>query len=462
MTEIMTDAFFPIISLTLVVLLFTGIAVTRVQADTNAYRIAQTGSLLALLLVSFIFVSLDFGNPDLQFVEYAGSGLISWHVGIDSTNILFLALITLLTPMLLYYLRLTGANVNRRQLAGILCYEGVLLAAVSAQQLFLFWCLLLLEYIPLRILSSVGQIDKHAATGTVTRYWVLMLVLLMAGMLVLGLSEGNFSTLGLILLFFGFAVRLPVFPFHGWLPVLVTNANAVAVFCFIAGIKIGIYGVLRFTLPLVQDFSFWTGFIQVLGLVSIFYGALMALMQINLNRMLAFAIISQNGMMLIGLFTLNIHGQVGSILLSNAFGLAAVGMILGVGFVRSKTGTVLIPRLGNLFEKNVFPAMLFFLGALSTMAIPGTPGYHAAHLLLEGVIEENGWFTAIAILVGNVLAAAFLLRAFQQIFIADARRPAVVTDSTPPVLGEIVISCLICVLLLLAGFSPLAELLGVV
>lgn len=462
----MTDTFYmPLITLSLAVLLLTGIGVLRVKKDKSAFLIALAGSLVVLVLALYTGAILDFTNPALQFEEKLGNGFIAWHVGIDSINILFVLLVTLLTPLLLHCLHHTDEGLSRKQLAGILCYEGLLLAAVSTQNLFLFWCLLLLEIIPMRLLTGLWQsgIDtkKDHAARIITRYWLLMLAMLLAGMLVLVISDGTYPALATVLLFFGVAVRLPVFPFHGWLPVLVSKGNVMGIFCFIAGIKLGIYGLVRFVLPLVEDFSFWTGYIQVLGLLSIFYGALMALMQINLNRLLAFAVISQNGMLLIGLFTFNAFGLLGSILLSNAYGLAAIGMILSIGYIRSKTGTVSIPRLGNLFESNVFPALLFFLAALSTMAMPGTPGYSAAHLLLEGVIVESGWHMAIAILIGNVLAAAFLLRAFQQVFIADSRRhPAIASSGRKRQLpGEILASCTLCALLLLAGFAPLAELL---
>lgn len=455
-------ALFPVITASLAILILAGIAVARMDQSNTAYHLAMTATLAVLGIALFVVSVMDFSSSALQFREIAGTGLLTWHAGIDHLNILFYLLVTLLSPLVLLYLHHTGESVNAVRVSGVLVYEAILLAAVTTQELFLFWCLLLLELIPLRMLSGNWQEAGSNAGRIITRYWCLMLVLLLAGMLIHSANDGNFTALAFMLMFFGLAVRLPVFPFHGWLPVMVSQGNMLAVFCFIAGIKTGIYGLLRFVLPLAGDMGVWTGYLQLLALISIFYGALLALMQINLTRLLAFAVISQNGMLLIGLFTFNDYGLSGSILLSNAFGLAATGLILSTGFVRNKTGTVSIPRLGNLFESNIFPALLFLLAALSTMAIPGTPGYRAAHLLLEGVIEENGWLTAIAILIGNVLAAAFLLRAFQQIFIADSRRQsftALKHRARKASGGEILVSCSLCLLLILAGFSPLTELL---
>ena len=128
-----------------------------------------------------------------------------------------------------------------------------------------------------------------------------------------------------------------------------------------------------------------------------------------------------SGMLVIGLFCFNEHGLNGSIFLSLAWGLASAGMLFSIGLVYERTHTAFTPRLGGLFDTNISIALLFFIGALSTMVMPGTPGFDAAHLLIEGTIEEYGWLVAIAILVGNVLAAAFLLLAFQRIFMTTPR-----------------------------------------
>lgn len=447
----------PLVFLSTVLLVLTGISLLRSRNPQTAWRIALTCSMMVALAFLYVFSTLEFGNSELHFPEQAGSGILAWRVGIDRLNMPFLLLLTLLTPVLLVYLR----NATEiRQLAGILLYEGLLLAALSSQGVLLFWGLLLIEYLPLRLLMTPKP--EASVLKTVSWYRNLMLVLLLAGILLYEQYNDSLPALSLVLLFFGFAARMPAFPFHGWLPLLISRGNLPVVFCFIAGIKTGIYGMVRFVLPMAADHSSWIDFFQWLGLCGIFYGALMALMQINLNRLLAYAIISQNGMLLTGIFTFNDYGLIGSILLSNAFGLGAAGMIISIGFIRRKTGTVFIPRLGSLFENNASPALLFFLAALSTMAIPGTPGYNAAHLLLEGVITESGWLTATAILIGNVLAAAFLLRAFQQIFIADSRHLTRRHAGTRVgYRDELLVSLALCLLLLIAGFSPLADILGV-
>ncbi len=176
-------------------------------------------------------------------------------------------------------------------------------------------------------------------------------------------------------------------------------------------------------------------------------------MQINMRRLIAFAVISHTGMLAIGVFSFNDFALEGSILLSVAYGLASAGMLFSIGLIYERTRTSFLPRLGGLFETNSTLALLFLISALSTMVMPGTPGFDAAHLLIEGTIEEHGWWIAISILLGNVLGAAFLLWAFQRLFIAHPRRFVQPYGSIHhPVLKERIIAVTVCGLLIGTGF----------
>jgi NADH-quinone oxidoreductase subunit M len=467
---------FPIISLTILILVFTAIAVQRSARSEFAMAMTACIAVLGMSLYSLLVVNTEPSGIHLE--ESLGSGNIAWHAGLDGVSMIFLLLTSTLGPIILLYARYAIEDNKGSIFAAILLYQAILIGALTALNLLQFWCFLLLELIPIRMMSGAIMGNKPQLPSVITRYWALMLGMILAAMLIIVLgSTGESSavldhqylsttanletaTVCFILLFFGLSVRLPIFPFHGWLPELVNSNKTIPVFCFIAGVKIGIYGLYRFATPLLPaGEEHWTGLITTIALFCIFYGALLALMQININRLLAFAIISHNGMLVIGLFTGNAHSLEGSILLSIAFGIASTGLILSSAFIHRASGTAFIPRLGNLFEKKTAAALLFLLAALSTMAMPGTPGYNAAHILLEGVIENSGWQTAIVILIGNVLAAAFLLRAFQQIFIADSRRPVSITGkkATQHQHGELLICVILGLMLIISGIYPLAA-----
>jgi NADH-quinone oxidoreductase subunit M len=178
----------------------------------------------------------------------------------------------------------------------------------------------------------------------------------------------------------------------------------------------------------------------------------LALMQLGLRRLLAFAAISNTGMLVIGLFSLDTEGLLGTFLLSVNFGVAASGMLFTTGVVYRRARTTLLPRLGAMFERMPLLALTFLIAALSTMAMPGTPGFDAAHLLLEGAIRAHDWNIAIAVATGNVLTAAFLLWAFQRTFLAERKEQALRIEERPLTRSEALLAGIVCAVLIGVGF----------
>ena len=469
-------AVFPLLTTLTLVPLASMIGILLSRSSTTALRFGFAGTLSTALLSVYLLSIFNSGNPSIQLVERLHLGWLTYTVGVDGANILFIPLTAILTLLALIYTTITRHITDRLFIACLLGYEGILIGAFSALNLMQFWLWSLAELIPVILLT------RHAGTGQNRRwiitlllqYWGSGLVMTLGAFLLLGfglmdaenaltfdwltLKQNNAylhdEVLIFILLFFGFSIRMPLFPFHGWLPLLAEQGTVASGAIFIVGLKIGLYAVIRFILPLVPGVAEqWTQFVLILSLISIFYGALLALMQINIRRLLAFSVVSHTGMLMIGIFCFNEFGLEGSLLLCIAYGLATAGMLFSVGLIYERTRTAFIPRLGGLFDTNSTIAILFLISALSTMVMPGTPGYDAAHLLLEGVIEEDGWLLAIAILLGNVLAAAFLLRAFQQIFIATPKRvQQPYSSSHHPIRAERIITVIICALLIVTGF----------
>ncbi len=470
------SAAFPLLTTLTLVPLGTMIAIMLSRTLTLAIRFGFIGTLLTVALSVYLLVIFNTGNPNIQLVEQGHFAWLSYCVGVDGANILFIPLTAILTLLALTYTLITRHVTDRLFIACLLGYEGILIGAFSALNLMQFWFWCVLELLPVILLTRTAG-TGHNRGWIITlllQYWGSGLLMILAAFMLLafGLIDANhpltFDWLTLkqnnaylhdevlifILLFFGFAIRMHLFPFHGWLPLLAEQGTVASGAIFIVGLKIGLYAVIRFILPLVPGVAEqWSQFVLTLSLISIFYGALLALMQINIRRLLAFSVVSHTGMLMIGLFCFNEFGLEGSLLLSIAYGLATAGMLFSVGLIYERTRTAFMPRLGGLFDTNSTIALLFLISALSTMVMPGTPGYDAAHLLLEGVIEEDGWYLAIAILIGNVLAAAFLLRAFQQIFIASPKRNhQPYSTQHHPIREERIITVVIGGLLIITGF----------
>lgn len=467
---------FPILSTLTIVPLLTMVAVLRASSAPRALNTSLAGAILNLLLSLYLLWVFNPGTAGVHLVEQLDFMGIHYAVGVDGANILFIPLLTTLTLLALIYTIATRHVIDKRFMACLLGYESLLIGAFVALNLLQFWFWLLLECVPVCLLTLQAGTGNHRGRvlRRVLQYWFGSLLMILMGFLLIafGMLETDepftfdwlilkqhhahlpHETLIFMLLFLGFAIRMPLFPFHGWLPLLMEHGTVASAAVFMVGLKIGIYGVIRFILPLVPDAAeAWTRFVMTLGLLSIFYGATLALLQINIRRLIAFAVLSHTGMLIIGMFCFNDYGLEGSLLLCIAYGLATAGMLFSVGLIYERTRTAYIPRLGGLFDSNATIALLFMISALSTMVMPGTPGFDAAHLLLEGVIEGDGWMIAIAILVGNVLAAAFLLRAFQQIFISAAKRNTHPLSSVyHPIVTERLITVIICGLLMGTGF----------
>ncbi len=442
------SAAFPLLTMLTLVPLTTLVAVLLSRSPAVALRVSFAGALTTLLLSFYLLSVFDADRPGIQLAEEIHNLGFTYSVGVDGANILFIPLTAIFTLLALIYTSITRHATDPVYIACLLGYEAILIGAFSAMNLMQFWLWCVLELIPvvlLTIRAGTGQ-NRRWVVALLLQHWLSGLLMTLAGFILLafglmnvvpdavltfdwvkleGVSNAHlqYESLIFFLLFFGFAIRMPVFPFHGWLPVLAEQGTVASVAIFLVGLKLGVYGAIRFILPLIPEAAEqWSGFVLVLGLISIVYGALLALMQINIRRLLAFAVVSHTGMLVIGIFDFNKYGMEGTILLSIAYGLATAGMLFSVGLIYERTRTAFIPRLGGLFDANITLAFLFVISALTTMVMPGTPGFDGAHLLIEGTATRYGWLVVTAILLGNLLAAGLLLRAFQQIFIAAPKR----------------------------------------
>lgn len=469
---------FPLLSVMTLLPLVTIIGVWRSSSTKITIRLGYAGAVLNFLLSVYLLFIFNSENPGIQLAEQAHFVGMSYTVGVDNTNILFFPLTTTLGLLALIYTSITRHATDKLAIACLLAYEGVLIGAFAALNVLQFWFWCVLELVPVTILaihSGTGQ-QRRWAIRLFLQYWGSGLLMTLAGFMLLafGLIDSehplsfdwltlkqnnqylNDEVLIFLLLFFGFAIRMPLFPFHGWLPLLAEQGTVASSAIFLVGLKLGFYALIRFVLPIVPGVAEqWETFVLTLSLISIFYGALLALMQINLRRLLAFAVLSHTGILVIGAFSFNKSGLEGSLLLSIVYGLATAGMLFCSGLIYERVHSAYIPRLGSLFDTNAVIALLFLICTLGIILMPGTLGFDAAHLLVEGTIQDNDWLIAIAILLGNVLAAAFLLRAFQQIFIAESKRRIQPCHSNHrSIIKEGIITFIICGLLIVSGFWP--------
>lgn len=447
-----------------------------VQSARQAFLLGVSGASLELAVTMWLLAHFRTGTADLQFVERMPiTPFLSYHLGVDGIGILFVALTALLTLLIILYGEIVHERPAGIYVASVFAFEAVLMGLFLSVDLLEFWVICTLELIPAAFILKrwgVGQGKAHA----LSRYAQNMaggLVLMLSGIVILGWRHAEVTgiwsfaltdllatplakteqELIFVLMLFGIAPRMALFPFHAWLPPVAQYGPLATLCVFLVGLKAGIYGLLRFVLPLVPDAAVeWKGFVVMLASIGIFYGALLALMQINLRRLLAFAAVSHTGMIAIGVFCLNHEGLQGSLLLAINFGAAAGGLLFATGILYRSTRTTLLPRLGGMFDALPLVGLTFLVAALSTMAMPGTPGFDAAHLLMEGAIESHHWGIAVLVASGSVASAGFLLWAFQRAFLARRRDNALHPEKIRLSVSELTLTAAICAVLMGVGF----------
>lgn len=432
--------------------------------------LAELGFALFLLRV------LDQASPALQLAEFVDlPGVLDYHAAADGLTVLFVLLSALLTLLVSLYSMVRGLPDTTRLLAVVLAVEGVLMSLLCTVNLLWFTLasaveVALIGYLLWRWATTP---EKELALARFYQFQGTGLLLLLAGALIIGwahadatrgmwsfdlldLSRGQvagpLATVVFFLLFYGLAIRTPLFPMHGWLPIVAHHGNVAVAPAFLLGVKVGIYGLARFVFPIVPEaVQEWHQFAAAFAAVGVFYAAFLAFVQTNLRRMMAFAVVSHTSLVVVGLFALHPLGFQGAMLLAVNFGLATTAMLFMVGFVYRRTCTTNLARLGGLFDRIPFIGIAFLVGGFAIVGMPGTPGFDAVHLLMEASIEKFGALPTVAAALGNVMAAGFLLYAFQRAFLAAPAGGPVIAVERGLNMEHLVAGCVLAVLLV-TGF----------
>ena len=450
------------------------VLVWRLGDRPLALLIGRVWASLGLLLAIALYQKIDPGSAALQMSERV-SGL-GYHVAADGITALFVLVGAFIVFLTALYGMVRGFAHSGRLLATVLAVEAALMVNLVTVNLLWFAAasaaeLMLIGYLIAHWSTSTEE-NRSLAMARFLQFQTFGWLLLVAGFIIVAwnyadatygqwsfdLTElaghpppGKFQAVAFFLMFYGLAVRTPLFPLHGWLPPVAHRGTVAVAPGLLLGVKVGIYGIIRYVLPLTpQAVLDWQYFVVGFAMFGVFFTAVLAFLQTNLRRLLSFAVVSHTSLIVIGLFTLHPIGIQGAVMLSVNFGLAVTVMLFMVGFVFRRTGTTDLDRLGGLFERIPFLSFVFFVGGLSVIGMPGTPGFDAAHLVLEAAIARFGALPTIATALGNVVAAGFLLWAFQRSFLAPPTGEAKAIERTLPM--EIAVASIALTALLVTGF----------
>jgi len=473
---------FPLLSALIFTLPLGAACLWLLPDEKQARQLALTVGLLDLILVLAVLMQFDSGQAGFQLVESAvwiPTLNVHYLLGVDGLSVLFLPL----TGLLFIGVMLTSWNSTRTMprlyYTLLLLLQGFTLGifcALDTVLFFFFWELSLLPLYFLISLWGLGPNRRYAAM----KYTLFMLaggVPLLFGIILLafnhaqavaitvpaGLSfdyhtllttplAAETQTLVFLLLLLGFAVKTPLFPFHTWLP-LVALEGPTPIVALLTGLKLGAYGLLRFVLPLAPEAArefHWL--LAGLGVIGILYGAVLALAQSNLRKMLAFASMSHVGLVALGIASFSLQGVQGAIFQLLNFTLVAGGIFLLTGFLQQRTGSNELISLGGAARSMPLLAAFFLLFGLAAMGVPGTSGFPAEFLILVSAITTHTG-AGLAALFALVLSAAYFLSFYGKAFLGPVTNP-VINDAMDLRPRELILVTLLALLILIAGIYP--------
>ncbi|MDB5992107.1 MAG: NADH:ubiquinone oxidoreductase subunit [Herbaspirillum sp.] len=425
---------FPLLSLAIWVPILFGAAVLWIGSDSNprpARWLALTGSLVGLLLTIPLVTGFNNHIAAAQFVErlnWIPEFDITYHLGLDGVS-LWLVALTAFTTLIIVIASWRVITVHVAQyLAAFLFLSGLMIGAFAALDGMLFFVFFEATLIPMYLLIGGwgGTKRVHAAFKFFLISLVGSLLMLIALLYLFGQSNSfdiaSWYALRLgfvpqLLIFIGFfaafAVKVPMWPIHTWLPEVHLEAPTGAS-VILGMLKLGAYGFIRFTLPITPQAShFFAPVMIALSLVAVIYGSLVALSQTDMSRLMAYSSISHMGLVTLGLFIFNQYGIEGAIVQMISYGFISGAMFLCIGVLYERTHTRAIDAYGGVASVMPKFAVLTMLFAMANVGLPGTSGFVGEFLVIMGAIKFNFWIGALAALT-LILSAAYTLSMYKR------------------------------------------------
>jgi NADH-quinone oxidoreductase subunit M len=429
----------PVLTSMIAIPLIAGLICLFVSAAAARWT-ALIATLLDLALGIYLWVAFVPGGPQWQFVEHiALAGNFSWALGIDGIALMLSMLTVFLMPICI---GASWISIQRRvpeYMAAFLLMEALMIGVFEAQDLFLFYVFFEGGLIPMYLIIGVwGGAERVKASYKFFLYTFLGSVLMLVAMIYMaGTAHTTFiptlmaydfsreAQTWLFLAFFAsFAVKLPMWPVHTWLPdahVQAPTAGSV----ILAGIllKLGGYGFIRFSLPMFpQGSAEFIPLMFVLSGIAVIYTSLVALVQRDMKKLIAYSSVAHMAFVTFGLFAMNRQGIEGAMIVMLSHGLVSGALFLVVGVIYDRLHTREIAVYGGLSNNMPGYALLFMLFTMASVALPGTSGFVGEFLSLIGTYEASSW-AAIAGTTGIILSACYMLWLYWRICFGAARTP---------------------------------------
>lgn len=469
---------YPVLSILLLILPIASVVILLTSDQLKARSIALIGNIITLLISLFVVFNFDQTYSGFQFIHttpWISSLNIDYSVGIDGISILFLPLTSLLFIGVIIASWTSIRTMPRVFYVLILLLETATIGifiSLNTILFFLFWELTLLPIYFLINYWGIGPNRRYAAV----KYTLVMMaggMPLLLGFILVAFNHAatgsgelvfdyvqllnnplpaEYQTTIFFLLLLGFAFKAPIFPLHTWLPAIAMEGPA-SIAAIMTGVKLGAYGLIRFTVPLAPDAAqnfHWL--LAGLGITGVLYGAILAITQTNLRKMLAFSSVSHVGLVILGISSFTIQGIQGAIFQLLNFTIVAGGIFILIGFLHHRTGSTELASLGGVAKTMPLLASFFFIFGLAGMGVPGTNGFIAENLILISILETHTG-AGIAALIGIILGSAYFLSIYQRAFLGPVGND-VVAEAMDLRQRELILIIIFIILIVLGGIFP--------
>ncbi len=468
---------FPILSLTTFLPLVGVLFILLIRGEEhilarNARWAALWTSLATFVISLLLWFNFDPTTSDFQFVEkfeWLPTLNIAYHMGIDGISLFFVILSTFLTPICVLASWKAITNRVKEYMIAFLVLETMMIGTFAALDFVMFYIFFEAVLIPMFIIIGVwGGPRRVYSAFKFFLYTLAGSVLLLAALLVLYFEAGTTDIPTLIayavppemqtwlwLAFFAsFAVKMPMWPVHTWLPdahVEAPTAGSV----ILAGVllKMGGYGFLRFSLPMLPIASeLFVPLVYTLSVIAIIYTSLVALAQEDMKKLIAYSSVAHMGFVTIGIFTATQQGIDGALFQMLSHGIISAALFLCVGVIYDREHSREIAHYGGLVERMPRYAFVFMIFMLGSVGLPGTGGFVGEFLILVGAFQDNTWVALLAS-TGVILGAAYMLYLYRRVVFGklDKEHLKQIVDLEP---REIAIFAPLIVLVVWMGIWP--------